>query len=106
MNRFKFAGTPFAIAYCGAYAVAFAQDWPLFTYYPLTGEWFWGAAKIAGKGPAMAWYGLMGFAVLVATVAALLIPLRLAERLTVNALWVFPVGCMLVSVYLLRNLLF
>jgi len=54
----------------------------------------------------MAWYGLMANAAIFAGIVTAVIPPRLSERLTGNYLWVFPVGSMLVSVYLLRRFLF
>ena len=106
MSRFKFAAGPFLILYCLGYAVVFAKDWPLFVYYPLVDEWYWGASALSGKGPGMAWYGLMANAAIFAGIVTAVIPPRLSERLTGNYLWVFPVGSMLVSVYLLRRFLF
>lgn len=107
MSRFRFAATPFLIGYCCAYAVVFAMNWPLFVYFPLVGEWHWGAAEgLSGKGPGMAWYGLIASAAIAGGILAAVTPPSLSERLTRNYLWVFPVGCMLVSVFLLRQLLF
>ena len=104
MNRFA-PGT-FAVVYCCAYIVAFATDSPLFRYYPLNGDFTWGKQVLAGAGPAMAWYGLMASAVLVALLFAMLVPQRLMDRVFRNTVWIFPVAAMLTSVFLLRRFLF
>lgn len=110
MTRLRLAAAPFAIGYSCAYAVVFAYDWPLFIYFPLVGEWYWGGEILPEKGPGMAWYGLMASAAIAGAVFAALLPSRLSERLTnhpwSNYLWVFPLASMLVSVFLLRQLLF
>jgi len=106
MSRFKFAAAPFLILYCSAYACVFANNWPLFTYYPLVREFTWGPTALSGKGPAMGWYGLIATAGIFAGIVTILIPPRLSERLAGNHLWVFPVASMLVSVFLLRRFLF
>lgn len=106
MSRFKFAAAPFLIGYSCAYAFVFANDWPLFVYFPLVDEWHWDGDGLSGKGPEMAWYGLMANAAIAGSFLAALLPPSLSERLARNYLWVFPVGSMLVSVFLLRQLLF
>lgn len=106
MKRPGFASGPFLIVFCCAYSVAFAMNWPLFIYYPLHGNFFWGAHMRTGLGPAMVWYGLVASAALAALVAAVLIPENVVQRVLKGYLWAFPLGAMLVCLYLLRHLLF
>jgi hypothetical protein len=101
--KLRFSPSIFAVAFCCAYIGVFAADWPLFRYYPLHGDFNWGPRTLPGVGPAMAWYGLVSAAGVLASVSALLIPERLADRLLRGHLWLFPLGAMLGSVFLLRR---
>jgi len=94
------------VSFCCAYGFVFAMNWPLFIYYPLHGNFFWGPRAHTGLGPGMVWYGLMGSAGLVALLAALVIPERVAERTLGSYIWLFPVAAVLVYIFLLRQLLF
>lgn len=98
----RFAPATFLIVFCCTYIGAFALDRPLFRYYPLHGNLSWGHPMLPHAGPAMAWYGLLADAVIIATLCALCIPDRLAAARLRNYLWLFPVGAMLACVYLLR----
>jgi len=100
----RFGPTTFAIAFCCTYATVFAMNSPLFLYYPLHGDFRWGAQPLHGAGPAIAWYGLMAKAAIVATAAALCVPDRLLGRVLRNSAWLFAVAAMLVCVFLLRPL--
>jgi hypothetical protein len=51
------------------FAAHIALNRPLFLYYPLHGDLIWGQ-PLTGIGPAMAWYGLMADAIIIATVLA------------------------------------
>jgi len=106
MNYKWFAPGSFMVFFCCAYGLVFAMNWPLFTYYPLHGNFFWGPRAHTGLGPVMVWYGLMSSAGLVALLAALLIPEKVSERALRNYIWLFPLGAMLVCIFLLRQLLF
>lgn len=93
----------FALAYCVAYTVVLALDWPLFNYYPQVGEFTWGwDSPLENAGPSMAWYGLMASAGGIALVCAVIIRDRVAATALRNALWLFPLGAMLACVYLMR----
>ena len=104
MSTPRFAPTTFAIVFCCTYAAVFAMNSPLFLYYPLHGDFRWGMHPLTGAGPAMAWYGLMAKAAIVAGVAAICIPERWSSRLFRNWVWLFPIATMLVCVFLLRQL--
>ena len=101
--KIQISPAAFTIAFCCTYALVFAMNRPLFLYYPLHGNFNWGAHVTKGIGPAIAWYGLMADAGIVALLAALCVPSRVLNS-THNYVWVFPVGAMLVAVFLLRRL--
>ncbi len=103
MKVSRFAPATFLVAFCCAYGLVFAMDWPLFRYYPLHGNFNWGAGTLKHAGPAMAWYGLMSSAGAVALLAALIVPDRVVYSALRNYLWVFPCGAMLTSLFLLRR---
>jgi hypothetical protein len=93
----------FAIAYCIAYTIVLAFDWPLFKYYPQTGDFTWGwHAPLENAGPSMAWYGLMATAGGVALLCAAVFRDRVVAAVLRNSLWLFPFGAMLACVYLMR----
>jgi hypothetical protein len=89
------------IGFCVAYALVFAENWPLFFYYPLKGDFSWGYHLIRGP-TAMAWYGLMASAGLAALLPAIVVPNRVFDTLFRNYLWLFPLGAMVVAAFLLR----
>ena len=103
MKRLRFSPAAFMIAFCGAYAVVFALNSPLFLYYPLHGNFTWGRV-LKGAGPSMAWYGIMAKAAIVAVVAAICIPDRWLDRVFRRYLWIFPVAAMGTCIFLLRRL--
>ena len=103
MRRPVFFPTTFMIAYCCTYPCVFLLNRPLFTYYPLHGDFSWGRKVILGAGPGMAWYGLMASAAIVAAVLALLIPEHALERPFRSYLWLFPVAAMGICSFLMRH---
>jgi hypothetical protein len=103
MKRLLPAQGSFLVAYCCAYIVLLANDWPMFRYYPLHGDFSWGTGMLKGIGPAMAWYGLMANAAVVALVFGLLVPQSVADRVFRNAQWLFPVAALLGCVFLMRR---
>jgi hypothetical protein len=103
MRKLPFSPIAFMIAFCGAYAVVFAKNWPLFIYYPLHGKFSWGLHVMQGIGPGMAWYGFMANAGAAALLVAIVVPNRMFDSLFRNYLWLFPIGAMLEAVFLLRQ---
>lgn len=99
----RFSPAVFLASFCCAYIVVFANDWPLFRYYPLNGTLNWGVGSLQGAGPAMAWYGLLASASFIATVLAVLIPGTAMDRTLRNRLWLFPLATMLACAFLLRK---
>lgn len=106
MKKPRVAPATFTAAYCCAYAVAFAGNWPLFSYYPLHGQFTWGRPALTGAGPGMVWYGLMADAALVATVAALCAGDQWMGAKLKSRVWLFACLAMVVSAFLLRRLFF
>lgn len=101
--KLAFGPATFSTVFCCAYAAVYWFDLPLFLYYPLNGEIHLGPYPVkSAEGPAMAWYGLMASAALVAAVTALAVPERWISNGLKNHLWLFPLGTMLVCVFLLR----
>lgn len=103
MGKSRFAPAIFMIVFCCVYAFVFAMDWPLFRYYPLHGDFNWGPRYIKGVGPAMAWYGLLSSAGIVALLASMVVPDGPAQKLLRGFLWAFPCGAMLTCVFLVRQ---
>lgn len=103
MKPFRFAPLTFSVAFCCAYVAVFALNLPLFSYYPLHGQFAWGRGVLHSVGPAMAWYGLMTSATLIAGLVALCVPDRSIERVLRGYLGVFPVVAMASCAWLLRH---
>jgi hypothetical protein len=98
-------GTAFSGAFCCAYIWALTTNHPLFLYYPLHGDLRWATQPLLtsqASGPAMAWYGVVGTAGLIAAVATVCVPQRLSETLA-PYIWLFPLGGMLGCAFLLRR---
>jgi predicted permease len=104
MNRLKLAPAIFLIAFCIAYVVVFAMNWPMFRYYPLHGNFEWGPGDLQGAGPAMAWYGLLSSAAAFALLPALVISDRSIPAALRGYIWVLPCLAMAACVFLLRGL--
>ena len=96
----------FMLAYSAAYAFSFAMDWPLFRYYPLRGDFNWGAGVLKGVGPAITWYGLMADSLLFGFVMSMLIPDRVLGHFVMSKAWIVPLCTLAFAIYLLRPLLF
>jgi hypothetical protein len=92
----------YSLAYCIAYAVVFVLDAPLFLYYPMEGRFAWIWAPYASIGPAMAWYGLVAAAALVAAPVALLVPPRMFAGRGAAFLWLLPVSVLGVCAWRLK----
>jgi hypothetical protein len=103
MRKVAFAPAAFAAAFCCAYILLFAMNWPLFLYYPLHGDFTWGPQALKGVGPAMAWYGLMAGAGIIAAFVAVIVPDRIADRALRNYVWLFPCVAMFACIFLLRR---
>jgi len=101
--KLRFAPVTFSIIFCCAYVAAFARNLPLFLYYPVHGNVSFGPVLVKGLGPAMAWYGLMVDAAVVAAIAAFCVPDRLMKGILRNYLWTVPCVAIGACVFLLRQ---
>lgn len=101
--KLRFSPIAFMVAYCVVYGLTLFKDFPMFRYFPLHGDFHWGAGKVPGIGPAMAWYGLMAYAALAGLVAGFVVPNSWLDRPLRNLTWVFPVATMLLSVFLMKK---
>jgi hypothetical protein len=100
--KLRFSPIVFMLAYCLVYTAALLWDLPAFLYYPLGGHFSWGPTVVEGLGPAMAWYGILAEAALIAAILAVIVPDRwFADRMQ-NVLWTVPVAAMLICTYLMR----
>lgn len=99
----RISSVVFALVYCIAYTVVLAMDWPVFKYYPQTGDFTWGwTPRLEHAGPSMAWYGLMLSAGGVALISAAVIRDKMIVSALRNSLWLFPLGAMLACVFMMR----
>jgi hypothetical protein len=99
--KVRFSTRGFLLGFCVAYAIVFAKNLPLFFYYPISKTFGWGPVADKSLAPAMAWYGLVTVAAIVAVCVALITPRRLESALD-GYTWLFPLALMGVSVFLLR----
>jgi hypothetical protein len=101
--RLRFSPITFMLAYCLVYIAALLWDLPAFRYYPLNGQLSWGPAVVKGLGPAMAWYGIMAEAALIAAILAVIVPDHWFAKPLQNFLWSIPVATMVVCAFLMRS---
>ena len=71
------------------YTLAYYFDWSLFQYY-LAVNRFHFSPQGAEAGPPILWYGWLATACLAGALAALIVPKRLAARLSPDLLWLVP----------------
>jgi hypothetical protein len=71
----------FSILFGIVYTLAFFFDEALFRYYPLVGQ-FHIAAQSKQAGPPIAWYGWLATALLISLPLSLIVPRKLADRLS------------------------
>jgi hypothetical protein len=70
----------FSILYGFAYAASFYWDWALFRYYPETREFHW--RMTPDVGPPILWYGWLVAAAVISAVVAMVVPTRIADRIS------------------------
>jgi len=103
--RFSSFAVVFAVVYAIAYAISVLNNYALFTYHPVSGEF--GAGVQKGKdGPAMYWYGWLatsGIVACVAGTAAALLPESATRRLWPGLTWLAALIAMAVLAYDLRQ---
>jgi hypothetical protein len=73
-----------------AYVLAYTQEWALFSYYPMVGEFHW--REVTGEaadalGPRITYYGWKAVALLAGGLI-LLLPRSLTSRVSADATWI------------------
>jgi hypothetical protein len=106
LNKLHVSPAAFLAVFCCIYVFVFVENWPLFLYYPLHGDFYWGHQIRHGIGPAMAWYGLMADAGIAALVVSICVPARFFVSLFRNYMVICPIAAMVVVAFLLRHLFF
>ena len=89
MIRF-FSPRTFSLVFGLGYTVAIVGNYPLFRYYPLVGRYSLTDLVDLTLGPAMSWYGWMGYAAVVAVIASLIVPKRLDDKIWAGVFYVLP----------------
>lgn len=99
----KVSPAAFSIAFCVGYMGLFALNKPPFLYFPVVHLWAWRAAAVpAHPGPAIAWYGLLVGAGVIAGLASLVVRDRWLMSSNRGWLWVWPTAAVTGCVILLR----
>jgi hypothetical protein len=86
----------FSILFSVIYAVCFYLEWALFRYYPETNAFYW--TMHPEDGPAILWYGWLASALILSSVVALLVPRRLAEKVSGDAVWLVTIAMVVVII--------
>lgn len=79
----------FSLVACVTYTLAYYFDWSLFQYYVIENR-FHVTPQSEAAGPPILWYGWLASAALAGAVASLIVPKRLAARLSADLLWLVP----------------
>jgi hypothetical protein len=71
----------FSLVFGVVYTIAITGNYPLFRYYPAVERF--SLTDLADKtlGPAMSWFGWMGWAFVIAVVAAAIVPRKVADQI-------------------------
>jgi hypothetical protein len=83
-----FSARVFSLTFGLAYAAAVYFNYPLFRYYPLIKRFSFHDLADPSTGPAMAWYGWISIAAIIAAIVAALFPKRIGDRLPAAVFWV------------------
>jgi len=105
-TAFRTFAVVMAMATTVIYVICEMQNWPLFTYHPGTNriDWFY-APAVRDQGPAMYWYGWIATTLIGSTILgilAMLLPERIAKRIPLSLVWIFPLAAVPVLIYALR----
>jgi len=94
-SKFKAFATTFSITGPVAYCLTVYMNWPVFTYFPATGRFYWGLEGVQpSRGPNMLWYGWTLTTILIAAalgVIAMMLPERVSRKLPLFLVWLFPI---------------
>lgn len=106
-RRFRAFATTFSITGPVAYCLCVYFNWPVFTYFPATGRFYWGIqAAQSGTGPNMLWYGWTVTTILIAGclgMVAMMLPERVTNKIPLFLVWLMPV---LAIPYVVYSLMF
>ena len=81
--------TVFSLAASIAYIAAYYFNWPLFRYFPETMRF--GLSAPPAPVQTVLWYGWLANGIIAGAIVALIVPKRLAARLSPDLLWQVPV---------------
>ncbi len=94
-SKFKAFATTFSITGPVIYCLTVYLNWPVFTYFPATGRFFWGVqAAQSGTGPNMLWYGWTVTTILISAglgIIAMMLPERVTRKIPLFLVWLFPI---------------
>ena len=106
-SKFKVFATTFSIAGPVAYCLCVYFNWPVFTYFPATGRFYWGLQGVqSGTGPNMLWYGWTVTTILIAGaigIVAMMLPERVTKKIPLFLVWLVPI---LAIPYVVYSLMF
>ena len=106
-SKFKVFATTFSIAGPVAYCLCVYFNWPVFTYFPVTGRFYWGLQGVqSGTGPNMLWYGWTVTTILIAAaigIIAMMLPERVTKKIPLFLVWLIPI---LAIPYVVYSLMF
>ena len=80
----------FSILFGIIYTALFYFNWAPFRYYPAMEKFTRETLPLEEGGPAILWYAWVIVGVAISAVIALLIPRKLAERLSTGLIWIVP----------------
>ena len=91
MSSNFFSARVFTLVFGLGYTAAIFGDFPMFRYYPLTGQFSLHDLTDPALGPAMTWYGWIATAAVLATIIAAIIPKRFGDLLPAAVIWIVPI---------------
>ena len=94
-SKFRAFAIVFSIAGPVAYCVIQYLNWPLVTFWPATNRLVWSyEGGLTGQGPNMLWYGWTLSALIIAAVlgiVAMMLPVRITDKIPLSLLWILPI---------------
>lgn len=86
--RFRVFSILFGIVYC----LCFYYNWAVFRYYPLLEGFRLQSQPASTAGPAILWYAWLAQAFVITAGLTLLVPNKLAARVSPTVVWVMPLA--------------
>ena len=98
--RFNVFSVTYGFAYVGLWLYSEFYKVALFRYYPVLGAFRFENLPLETAGPAILWYSWLLGAAIISLALTLVIPSRLAERLSQRWVWYLPIALLIgVMVY-------